>query len=127
VFKLSSKRKKIPFRVKMADGSIETIYAYSEAQAIFFASKRGKKPVRVVGILSEEVVKEEKKGKEGVEKISMKGDLLSKLLDELNKSLREGRYLDAIKWQVEIHKAIAEGKISWSNELEEKYGIFKYI
>jgi len=120
---LSSKRRKVPFRVKMADGSIETIYAYSEAQALFFASKAGKKPIKVVGILGEE--RAEEKAKEEIKAVGE--ELLGKLLEELERALKEKRYLDAIRWQIEIHKAIAEGRIAWSNKLETKYGMFKYI
>lgn len=103
----------------MADGSIETIHAYSEKQAIFFASRLGKRPVKVVGILSKEV--EEKKAP-----TQMRNEDLMKILEELENAYKTGNYLKAVKLQIEIHKAISEGRISWSNKLENKYKIFKY-
>ncbi|RLE53211.1 MAG: hypothetical protein DRJ26_03645 [Candidatus Methanomethylicota archaeon] len=117
-----SKKERIPFRVKMANGSIETVYAYSEKQAMFLASRLGKRPIRVVGILSQEVVekKEEEEMKANGER------LLKELLMKLENSLKNRKYLEAVKCQVDLHKAIAEGKIAWSNELEQKYELFKY-
>lgn len=103
----------------MADGSIETIHAYSEKQAMFFASRLGKRPVKVVGILSEEIV-----GKKPPTPI--KNEELLKILNELEEAYRRKDYLKAVRIQIEIHKAISEGRISWSNELENKYKIFKH-
>jgi len=116
---MSKRNERIPFRVKMADGSIETIYAYSEKQAMFFASRLGKRPVKVVGILSEEV-------KEKQAPTIIKDEDLMKILNELEEVYNKGDYLKAVRLQIEVHKAISEGRISWSNELENKYKIFKY-
>jgi len=115
------KKQRIPFRVRMADGSIETVYAYSEKQAMFLASRLGKRPVRVVGILSEEVVEK----KEEEEKID-EDELLNKLLMKFEEAMKNGKYLEAVKCQVELHKAIADGKVTWSNKLEQKYELFKH-
>jgi len=113
-----SKKEKIPFRVKMKDGSIETIPAYSEKQALFLASRMGRKPLRVVGILSENMAVEESEKK--------KEENLEKLLARLEEAIGKEKYLEALKIQVEIHRAVSEGRISWSNELEKKYKLFYY-
>lgn len=115
---MSSKKEKIPFRVKMADGSIETVYAYSEKQALFLASKSGKKALEVVGILMET---EEKP----VEKRPTKTyEIKREIFEKLEEALKNGRYIEAIEYKIQIQKMISNGEIDWNNELEKKYGLF---
>jgi hypothetical protein len=112
---MSGKKEKTPFRVKMSDGSIETVYAYSEKQALYLASRSGKKAVGVVGILMERK-EEEGKGKGAVEE----GEIIRKL----EEAIKSGRYIEAIELKTQIQKMIAEEKLNWNNELEKKYHLF---
>jgi hypothetical protein len=112
---MSEKKEKTPFRVKMSDGSIETIYAYSEKQALYLASRSGKKAVGVVGILMEHK-EEEGKGKGTVEE----GEIIRKL----EEAIKSGRYIEAIELKTQIQRMIAEEKLNWNNELEKKYHLF---
>ena len=109
---MNKKKEKIPFKVKMKDNSIETIYAYSEKQALFFARRSGKTPIAVVGI--------EIKGSKD------KQEEIKKLISKLRRTIKELRYLESIQNQIEIHKAISAGKLKWNNKLEKEYGIFNY-
>ncbi|MCS7366419.1 MAG: hypothetical protein NDF52_00870 [archaeon YNP-WB-062] len=112
---MSEKKEKTPFRVKMSDGSIETVYAYSEKQALYLASRSGKKAVGIVGILMERK-EEEGKGKGAVEE----GEIIRKL----EEAIKSGRYIEAIELKTQIQKMIAEEKLNWNNELEKKYHLF---
>ncbi|MCS7368648.1 MAG: hypothetical protein NDF57_02965 [archaeon GBS-70-058] len=112
---MSEKKEKTPFRVKMSDGSIETVYAYSEKQALYLASRSGKKAVEVVGILMER--KEE--GERGKVTISEEG-----IIRKLEEAIKSGRYIEAIELKIQIQRMIAEEKLNWNNELEKKYHLF---
>jgi len=112
---MSEKKEKTPFRVKMSDGCIETVYAYSEKQALYLASRSGKKAVGIVGILMERK-EEEGKGKGAVEE----GEIIRKL----EEAIKSGRYIEAIELKTQIQKMIAEEKLNWNNELEKKYHLF---
>lgn len=113
---MSGKKEKIPFRVKMADGSIETVYAYSERQALFLASKSGKKALEVVGILMKTEEKPIEKERVNEKKIE--------LFEKLEEALKNKRYIEAIEYKIQIQKMISNGEINWNNELEKKYGLF---
>jgi hypothetical protein len=113
---MSERKEKTPFRVKMSDGSIETVYAYSEKQALYLASsKSGKKAVGVVGILMERK-EEEGKGKGTVEDVE--------IIRKLEEAIKSGRYIEAIELKTQIQRMIAEEKLNWNNELEKKYHLF---
>ncbi|MCR6691746.1 MAG: hypothetical protein MRT15_05115 [archaeon YNP-LCB-003-016] len=113
---MSEKKEKTPFRVKMSDGSIETVYAYSEKQALYLASSRsGKKAVGVVGILMEHK-EEEGKGEGTVEYVE--------IIRKLEEAIKSGRYIEAIELKTQIQRMIAEEKLNWNNELEKKYHLF---
>jgi len=116
---MSGKKEKTPFRVKMSDGSIETVYAYSEKQALYLASKSGKKAVEVVGILMKTETKETPK-REQLEVEEGKRELFEKL----EEALKNGRYLEAIDYKIQIQKLVAKGEINWDNKLEKKYRLF---
>ncbi|MEM2136955.1 MAG: hypothetical protein QXI93_03260 [Candidatus Methanomethylicia archaeon] len=114
---MSSGKERIPFRVRMADGSIETVYAYSEKQALFLASRSGKRALSVVGILMEKHKAEEEVVMEAEEEMK---ELIEKLAD----AIKNGQYFDAMEYKIQIQKAIAEGRINWSNNMEKRFKIF---
>lgn len=115
--KLRSKgsKQRIPFKVKMEDGSITVIHAYSEKQALFLASREGKRAVKIVGIGEEEEVK----GGEG-----LGGEKLASLLREYGEALGLGDFLRAMKCKAKIREAVAAGEIAWTLELERRYRLF---
>lgn len=114
---MSSGKERIPFRVRMADGSIETVYAYSEKQALFLASRSGKRALNVVGILMEKPKVEEEVTVEAEEE-------MKKLVEKLEDAIKNGQYFDTMEYKIQIQRAIAEGRINWSNSMEKKFKIF---
>lgn len=114
---MSERKGKIPFRVKMANGSIQTIYAYSEKQALYLASKSGKRAIEVVGILMEKQIETDETPKR-------MHDESIEIIEKLHEALENKKFFEAMEYKIQIWKMIIEGKINWSNKLERKYELF---